>query len=437
MNCYLCNDTLTSENDHKEHIFQQAIGGTLAVEGILCQKCGGLLGKEIDVNFTQIFKNYTSRLPINFDRKSENTIKSEICIIHVLKFKKDFECYMNKNNISPVKPHSFLDESKLIIICPLSWKKKQVEEYKKYNMKEYGIKAEDEVTVIQDFSKLDYSIQIPFKMDNISYKKGMAKIAIGFATHKGINRDNLECVLDVGNKKIHDKLCVIPYIPNDFIHQAIEEFRFETENPDCLSHQIKLFNIKNQLICYIELFGTFQCHILLSENYQGEPVYHTYMQPLFAIKREELECELHPKDMMLYFHHLPNGYDVSNKNLLKDINHGIRTNQYELDLNEYYDNLLQALDFDFTFFIKGMEQHMRSERLKKFFIENKNYIDSNILEIMKFLLILSENIKYIKMPINLNLDSIKNYNARKMDDFERMVKIIHRNNNHGIYKTDF
>lgn len=161
------------------------------------------------------------------------------------------------------------------------------------------------------------------------------------------------------------------------------------------------------------------------------------MQPLFAIKREELECELHPKDMMLYFHHLPNGYDVSNKNLLKDINHRIRTNQYELDLNEYYDNLLQALDLDFTFFIKGMEQHMRSERLKKFFIENKNYIDSNILEIMKFLLILSENIKYIKMPINLNLDSIKNYNARKMDDFERMVKIIHRNNNHGIYKTDF
>ncbi|MBS5837137.1 MAG: hypothetical protein KIC74_10260 [Neisseria sp.] len=27
--CYLCNEDLTPENDHGEHIFQQALGGTL------------------------------------------------------------------------------------------------------------------------------------------------------------------------------------------------------------------------------------------------------------------------------------------------------------------------------------------------------------------------------------------------------------------------
>ncbi|HHK6039191.1 TPA: HNH endonuclease, partial [Neisseria subflava] len=71
-NCYLCNEDLTPENDHGEHIFQQALGGTLVKKGVLCESCGNRLGKEIDVPFVEIFKNYTSRLPINFDRKSEN-----------------------------------------------------------------------------------------------------------------------------------------------------------------------------------------------------------------------------------------------------------------------------------------------------------------------------------------------------------------------------
>ena len=76
-NCYLCNKILTIENDHGEHIFQQALGGTLIKTGILCESCGNRLGKQIDVPFIEIFKNYISRLPINFDRKSKNKTFTE------------------------------------------------------------------------------------------------------------------------------------------------------------------------------------------------------------------------------------------------------------------------------------------------------------------------------------------------------------------------
>lgn len=48
--CYLCgkkfNDTDTQE--HEEHIIQQALGGTITANDILCKNCGNRLSKEID-----------------------------------------------------------------------------------------------------------------------------------------------------------------------------------------------------------------------------------------------------------------------------------------------------------------------------------------------------------------------------------------------------
>lgn len=137
--CYLCGNELTNENDHAEHIFQQAIGGTLAVKGILCKDCGNTLGKDIDVNFTKIFVNYTSRLPINFDRKSENNIKSEICWAYFPKFEKTLECQMNKNNISVIQPYAFLHQNTFFIICPIKWEDKIINNYVKSQKKKLNI----------------------------------------------------------------------------------------------------------------------------------------------------------------------------------------------------------------------------------------------------------------------------------------------------------
>lgn len=436
--CYLCNDELTEDNDHKEHIFQQALGGTLAVEGILCKNCGNVLGKDIDVGFTSIFKNYTSRLPINFDRKSNNSIKSEVCNIELLNFNEILECTMNEKSISVIRPYAFLNNNTLIVMCPVSWRKKQVEGFKNSQLKQFHLTNDNPVQIIQDLSHLHYQIYMPFKMDIDFYKKGMAKIAIGFAILKGIKRETLECVLDTLNNKIHDRLYFVPYYPCDFIHQAIEGIRFETENLDCLAHQIKLFNIGSELICYIELFGTFQCHILLSKNYTGEPVYHSYMQPLFQIKRKELECMLRPKDMMLYHHYLPPEYDIHNPHILKDINNGIRKKQHELNLDEYYKNLLSAIFMNYTLFQGGKIDLIQYKSLKDFFLTNQEFIMNNKLNIMIDLHHFLKDVRYIKMNVSdCDLASIQNYNSKKMEQLEILIKKIHRNNNHGIYKTDF
>ena len=46
--CFLCKVPLTSENDSKEHIIPQSIGGRKKVKGFICQDCNSTTGQEWD-----------------------------------------------------------------------------------------------------------------------------------------------------------------------------------------------------------------------------------------------------------------------------------------------------------------------------------------------------------------------------------------------------
>ena len=448
--CYLCNTELTEKNDHGEHIFQQALGGTLVEKGILCKECGNKLGKEIDVDFVNIFRNYTSRLPINFDRKTKK--ESEIGRIYISKFNRIFEFKSIKKDLLPTKPDAFLHQNNLIIIYPKGYS--NLEKYKNKKMQEFNITSENNITIIQTFNDYENITETPFNLDNMTYKRGMAKIAIGFAIKNGINREELDCVLDYKNNKIQEKIALIPYMPWDFIHGAIEEARFSIDNLEYLSHQIKIFNKENILNCYIELFGTFQCYILLSKNYSGKDVYCSYMQPIFKLNRMELPClPRKQKDLLLYKHLLsenePFGY---NNETLKKINEIIRKQKNELDLDEYYSNLINHVSIILSLFINNESPEIPyySYELVDFFKKNSKLIKDNIINIMKRLKWLSEDPKFIKQDVcwemiaNLLRNNhlinrlIYQYNQRKMNKLEEMIKYIHGNKDKfSIWNTDY
>ena len=222
-NCYLCNKILTIENDHGEHIFQQALGGTLIKTGILCESCGNRLGKQIDVPFIEIFKNYISRLPINFDRKSKNKTFTEEGDIFIPELNRVFKFRINKNNFLPICVDAFVHDGKLIILYPKGMSEKNLEGLKKDRMKYFGIENSKNVIVIRDFNKYSENIYaIPFNLKNIPYKQGMAKIAIGFAIANGVKPEELECILDFDNHKILQEIPLLPYMPWDFINGEID-----------------------------------------------------------------------------------------------------------------------------------------------------------------------------------------------------------------------
>lgn len=440
-NCYLCNEVLTTENDHGEHIFQQALGGTLIKTGILCKNCGNRLGQEIDVPFVDIFKNYISRLPINFDRKSKNKNFTEKGSIFIPEFNLTFKFRINKKDFLPIGVDAFMNGSNLIVLYPKGMPEKNLDGLKKDKMRYFGVENPESVIVIRDFNSYSENIYaIPFNLDNKAYKQGMAKIAIGFAISNNIKREGLECVLDIDNHQIKQKIPLLPYMPWDFINSAIEELRFSSDDLRYLSHQIKLFNLENRLFCYIEIFGTFQCYILLSENYNSKNINKSYMQPIFQIKRDELEYLPHPKDLLLYRHLLPEDEkpDYSEKTLTK-INEAIRKQTNELDLNEYYSNLLNIASMNFHLFLESScREYIECKELILFFENNIKEINNpdkkyEILKRLHFFTSYPQAIRtecYWEMLYRFHLrygEKVYEYNSRKMKKLESMIKQIQDN----------
>ena len=317
-----CNDF---SKKHDEHIIQQAIGGNLTENDILCSKCGGKLGKEIDEPFSKIFDGITTRLNIKKDRVGNTKSSSAKGKYINLKYKFmtlswsiepkkmtlfDFQYQYNQfcNEIGeidviwkdfkvfPLRPfHRYMENNRKVIIYS---NQKNAKKYMKKVESEIAKKfKEDKKPEIIICDDLEGIIEYPFIMDNTAFKKGLAKTAIGFASKYGIKREHLPLVLDIENNLIKDKIPTIQFYPLGIIDKLIEIQKNEFEHYPfhnlilfTLDYDPKTSNGKKVLMCYIELFSTFQWYVILNEEYYGESIYEYYAQNI--LKKEDYIIEL-------------------------------------------------------------------------------------------------------------------------------------------------
>src|ERR1039458_2085888 len=71
--CYLCSKALTADNESKEHILLNAIGGQLKSNDLLCRKCNSDFGHEADSELAAQLLFLSGHLNIKRD-KGENPI---------------------------------------------------------------------------------------------------------------------------------------------------------------------------------------------------------------------------------------------------------------------------------------------------------------------------------------------------------------------------
>ena len=309
--CYLCSKELVEQIitidevnykaiDHSEHIFQQAIGGTLNVKGILCKECGGLLSKEIDTPFLKMFTNITSRLYFERDRHGPTKKPTNKSSNGIIEFQGEIiEIYMLGDNVYPIRPKHFKKDNKLYLLMQevISNKKNKndhIQDYIKSQVKpNYPDFDQLNIVLIRNLKGCGEVI-LEHNLDNKYFQQGFAKIAIGFASYKGVQAKLLNKVLDIENKKIIDGgLIFCPYFPTSLVEKSIEHFRFLTGGFENLFHSIKLKNFGKDLIAYIEIFGLYQISILLSDCFTGKDIYETYTQPLFKKKSSLLKALPH------------------------------------------------------------------------------------------------------------------------------------------------
>lgn len=221
-NCVICGITLTKDNRSSEHIIHNAIGGILEDEGIYCKTCNGNYGTNEDRAFTDIFIPFVEELKIRRSRKTKGTLYSGIM------YGSDGSLYY------------------------VEYKAGKVWTIRSAEGKYVGCQAGPEMV----FGGFD------FKLDNLAFKKGLAKIAFNYAIHCGISSVQMNKLFDFDKKAIVDKPIVFPFIPMTPFDAIME-----SQEPERLFHVLRLFNIGNILYAYVELFSTFQFYIVVSDEY--------------------------------------------------------------------------------------------------------------------------------------------------------------------------
>ena len=272
--CYLTGNTILEKNapnhdDHKsvEHIIPNALGGKLTSSYVLTSKSNLRLNEEIDKDFNKIFASFATKLDIQKDRKTSPSFNA-------FNMKYETDVFFKDGRYFPRKP-VYDSEKKTIYADSIN----TGNNYKKYLIKNGEVSSEDELIIMDDLAG---ELRIPFGLGNNTFKKGIAKIAAGFATLKGISRSDLKNVIDIENNKFIDKLMVIPYIPI-----SENEIVFEKnihKSPYFPIHSLVLYGQKQSqiLYCYVELFSAFQFYIILDENYCGDDIYESYIYSILA-----------------------------------------------------------------------------------------------------------------------------------------------------------
>ncbi len=272
--CYLCSQIFDEEEtrQHEEHIIQNAIGGALISNDILCEDCGNKLGKTVDTKFAVELSPLTVLLKPPRDRgnysKAEMTLitkNQDASHLEQVKFtlNSDF-------SVVPRKPVFVRSDSQRTVTVVAATEKLA----KKY-AKSGQVKAElkDGYTLELSTNAAEYaqSRLLPVNPNSIGVLRGVLKIAIGYASYNRVPREILKHLFeqdDLTNSEALLQSSVFPYYPTTDAERLfeIEKHTHEDWYP---THQLYLFCQGKNLYCYVELFGTIQKYVHLSSEYDG------------------------------------------------------------------------------------------------------------------------------------------------------------------------
>lgn len=219
--CVICGKILEGKNKSKEHIIHNALGGVLEDAAIYCKECNGRYGSNQDKAFIQIFAPIVDNIDMHKTRKTNGS------------------SYTGEMRDKEGNLYSATFKNGKVVKLENSDSK-----YVKYEANKFEL------------------ISYNFKFNTETFKQGISKIAFNYAIHCGLEANSLEKIFDYSTKKLVSKPVVIPFFPMTFFDWVMETHSFEK-----ISHVVRLFNYKNLLFVYVELFNTFQDYVLLSENY--------------------------------------------------------------------------------------------------------------------------------------------------------------------------
>lgn len=277
-NCYICGRALDDENQTKEHIFPNAIGGHLMSKELICKKCNSDFGDNIDTSLAEQFNMISALLNIKRDRGTPQPFKaidSQNGTGYIVK--PGGEILLQKPDIKQDGNHYTI----------------KVNDKKQAHQVLNGLKRKypeiDVDAILQDChlgkEYMDNPLTIHFTLGGEDTFRSLCKTAINFYLYKGGNRKNI----------IH----LIPYIQGEKnVLDIVSPFYLNsppipTKDKEILhSIIIRGDSVEKMLIAYIELFDFYKVIILLSDTYEDENVEYSYFYDVLSRKVVHREYEL-------------------------------------------------------------------------------------------------------------------------------------------------
>lgn len=328
--CYICDRELVDrpadfvQNEskykglpiaHEEHIIQNAIYGRLKSSNILCEECGSKLGGQIDSDFCSLFTSFTERLkPIlaSKDHGSNSFQKSLNGYLYKIDGSK-LDVKIKGGKVVPLKPdYEYVQAKNLVNIFATKKVAKEYQHKAISDLKKRGINTKKlKIKIIDDLSgygSVGFHFSEGVANFNDKFKMGFNKIAMGYAMSKGINRNSVPRIFDVNSSEIIFTNNVIPFYPFGALELAIESFRAVIED-GYPTHTLILFTesytTSKKLICYIDLFSTFQYYVVLNDKYNGDDILEHYSQTILKQELPELNIRANRwKHLLIIAHEL-------------------------------------------------------------------------------------------------------------------------------------
>lgn len=282
--CYLCDDSITEQNQSLEHIIPNSIGGRLKSKSLICASCNKTTGNLFDDEFAK-FGNILA---------SKYNIKKEKGIVQPIQAKDistgEKLAVMPGYKLNLTEPKSSVTDS---FISVLHYdKKRAIEELKRLSKQLDGTEACEkniQFEIIEDNTKKDFLIDLPIEPNLLL--RSVTKTIVNLYLHKTEDYRNCQPIINFLKEDIENRFCW-------FLDLGISTAK-HNKSPYHIAI-IRGDKKSRMLYAYFEIFGEAGFLALLNGQYKGIDLQINYtFDPINCIEIEyEYDFLLTPNEII-------------------------------------------------------------------------------------------------------------------------------------------
>ena len=296
--CGICDELLTDENDSKEHVIPNALGGRCVVQGFLCGPCNNRAGSEWDAPLVKALQHFSILLgvrrvrgsvqPAQFDMvrcsRADEDLTGDQVPPAVFREENIENVEMAPDGrVTPANPkYSIVEHNathrRVRLTC------RSVSERDK-RLKDLRRKHPDaEVTVSEEGTYEPHLLGWTLELGGLAQGRAITKAVLALAVKAGVKARDCEnareCFKDDG------KPCFSPFHDFDPIKNRVEGTPLHVV-------YVQGDAASGQLIGYMELFGCLRFGVCLSTVFEGEQISDSYAINPMTGEEVDVEVDFH------------------------------------------------------------------------------------------------------------------------------------------------